>query len=209
MYVCMYVSGAMWGHVGADADTWPPGGAGPGPEDLKGNVPMCQYDSRCRVGRHRPGTVCPYDSRRAYGWSMSVPPAPLGAVSAPSGDAGRGVAGRSGDRAPLVGAGGSAMDFVAWMLVLHWWDGRVTLWGIVVGILLLAAPFLIGGELLSRCRAWINDGSRRCEQPRKGFLRRCSDHRSQALTLYDVAGGLSILVGVANILALMAVVLGS
>lgn len=100
------------------------------------------------------------------------------------------------------------IDLVAWMLVLHWWNGTVTLWGIVLGSLLLVAPFLIGAELLSKCRAWINDGSRRCEQRRKGLLRRCSDHRSQALTSYDAAGGLSILIGAVNFLALMTVVLG-
>lgn len=100
------------------------------------------------------------------------------------------------------------IDLLAWMALLHWWNGTVTLWGIVLGTLLLAGPFLIGAELLSKCRAWINDGSRRCEQPRQGFLRRCADHRAQALTLYDVAGGLSILIGVVNVLALMTVVLG-
>ena len=169
---------------------------------------MCQYDSRCRVGRHRPGTVCPYATRGSYGWS-AAPPTHRVAPSAPS-DAGRaGSAGRTVDWAPHVGAGGSGIDLLAWMLVLHWWDGTtLTAWGIALGTLLLAAPFVIGGELLSKCRAWINDGSRRCEQPRHGFLRRCADHRSQALTLYDVAGGLSILLGVLNVLVLMNVVLG-
>lgn len=169
---------------------------------------MCQYDSRCRVGRHRPNTVCPYDVRGSYGWSMS-PPAPSVAVSGPCGAGGVGSTGRAAaDRAPHVGACGSLIDLLAWILVLHWWDGTtLTAWRIALGILLLAAPFAIGGELLSKCRAWINDGSRRCERPRHGLLRRCADHRSQALTLYDVAGGLSILVGVVNVLILMRVVL--
>lgn len=136
-----------------------------------------------------------------------APPVPRGAVSAPVRTGGA-AAGRTRDRAPHVGAGGSVIDLLAWMALLHWWNGTVTLWGIVLGTLLLAGPFLTGAELLSKCRAWINDGSRRCEQPRQGFLRRCADHRAQALTLYDVAGGLSILIGVVNVLALMTVVLG-
>ncbi|MFQ2879828.1 hypothetical protein ACX9NJ_28040 [Mycobacterium sp. ML2] len=101
------------------------------------------------------------------------------------------------------------IDLLAWLIVLHWWDGTFTLWAIVLGIVLLMTPFAIGWELLSKCRSWINDGSRRCEQPRNGFLTRCSDHRSQALTLFDVAGGLSILIGAVNVIALMRVMLGT
>ena len=169
---------------------------------------MCQYDARCKVGTHRPGTVCPYAGvRGSYGWGVSPPiqQAPTGSVR--SGRPTAGTAGGLGP-APQMGAIGSGIDLLAWLLALKWWDGTLTVGVILAGVVLVAVPFLIGGELLSKCRAWINDGSRRCEQPRHGFLRRCADHRSQALTLYDVAGGLSILLGVLNVLVLMNVVLG-
>lgn len=112
------------------------------------------------------------------------------------------------DRTPEVGAAGSGTDLLVWILFLHWWDGTYTLWGVTLGFLLLVLPFAIGGLVLSKCGAWLNDGSRRCEQPRSGFLRRCFDHRSQAVTWYDFWGGLSIAIGVLNVVLLMLALLG-
>ncbi|WP_301122592.1 hypothetical protein [Mycolicibacterium fortuitum] len=97
---------------------------------------------------------------------------------------------------------------LAWLFFLRWWDDTYTLWGITLGAVLLALPFVIGGMLLSKCSAWLNDGSRRCEQPRRGFLSRCADHKSRTVTPYDVAGGLSILIGVVNVVVLTSVLSG-
>lgn len=167
---------------------------------------MCQYDSRCRVGRHRPGTICPYDTSGGYRWTMS-PPLQSATVSASSSGAAGAAAGRNVDRAPQWEAGGSILDLLVFMVVLHRWESFWTTETVLL-VLLLMLPFLIGLDLLGKCRAWINDGSRRCEQPRKGLLHRCADHRSQMLTMYDFAGGLSILIGVVNVLALVGVALG-
>lgn len=70
-----------------------------------------------------------------------------------------------------MGAAGSGIDLAVWLLFLLLWDGTFTLWGVTLGFLLLVLPFLIGALVLSKCGAWLNDGSRRCEQPRSGFLR--------------------------------------
>jgi hypothetical protein len=105
----------------------------------------------------------------------------------------------------VVGAGGSGIDLLVWLLFLRWWDGTDPRWGVALGTVLLLLPFVIGGMLLSKCHAWINDGTRRCKHRRKGFMRRCFHHRSQALTLYDAAGGLSIAIGVLNVVLLMLV----
>lgn len=130
-----------------------------------------------------------------------------GTVSASPTGAGSAAAGRRVDRAPQLGAGGSILDLLVFMVVLHRWESFWTI-STAMLVLLLMLPFLIGLDLLSKCRAWINDRSRRCEQPRKGFLHRCVDHRSQPLTMYDVAGVLSILIGVVNVLVLIGVPLG-
>lgn len=107
-----------------------------------------------------------------------------------------------------MGAAGSGIDLAVWLLFLLLWDGTFTLWGVTLGFLLLVLPFLIGALVLSKCGAWLNDGSRRCEQPRSGFLRRCFDHRSQSVTLYDFWGGLSIAFGVLNVVLLILALFG-
>lgn len=116
--------------------------------------------------------------------------------------------GHRSDRTPEMGAAGSGIDLAVWLLFLLLWDGTFTLWGVTLGFLLLVLPFLIGALVLSKCGAWLNDGSRRCEQPRSGFLRRCFDHRSQSVTLYDFWGGLSIAFGVLNVVLLILALFG-
>lgn len=107
------------------------------------------------------------------------------------------------DRTSEVGAAGSGTDLLVWMVFLYGWDGTYTLWGVTLAFLLLVLPFAIGALVLSKCGAWLNDRSRRCEQPRSGFLRRCFDHRSQVVTWYDFWGGLSIAIGVLNVVLLI------
>lgn len=160
------------------------------------------------MGRHRPGTICPY---AGHGWSSSG----LGdlvnyggasrSTNALGSSTGGVVHGRPVDRAPQVWGGISTADLLILVLLVPRPHGSWTLW--MITVVLVVAPFGIGWELLSKCRAWINDGTRRCEQPRKGFLHRCADHRSQALTSYDAAGALSLLIGCVNVLVLFSVVL--
>lgn len=107
------------------------------------------------------------------------------------------------DRTSEVGAASSGTDLLVWVVFLDGWDGTFTLWRAIFGLLLLGLPFAIGALVLSKCGAWLNDGSRRCKQPRSGFLRRCFDHRSQVVTWYDVWGGLSIAIGVLNVVLLI------
>lgn len=107
------------------------------------------------------------------------------------------------DRTSEVGAASSGTDLLVWVVFLDAWDGTFTLWRAIFGLLLLGLPFAIGALVLSKCGAWLNDGSRRCKQPRSGFLRRCFDHRSQTVTGYDVWGGLSIAIGVLNVVLLI------
>lgn len=168
---------------------------------------MCHYDSRCKTRVHRPETVCPYAKRNSrsassiwtpgYGAAVKRQIAGPHAARIPESS---GV-GRRVDRAPQLYGGGSVLDLLLWQVLLSLWDGTYSPVGVVLGALLIALPFFVGLDLLSKCRAWLTDGTRRCEQPRKGFLHRCSDHQSQPLTIYDIAGALSILIGSVNILA--------
>lgn len=112
------------------------------------------------------------------------------------------------DRTSEVGAASSGTDLLVWVVFLDGWDGTFTLWRAIFGLLLLGLPFAIGALVLSKCGAWLNDGSRRCKQPRSGFLRRCFDHRSQVVTWYDVWGGLSIAIGVLNVVLLIVALSG-
>ena len=172
--------------------------------EARGLGPMCQYDSRCDVGHHKPTTICPY--QRRHGRSTGNNGTPNYSASRSSNGTATSVApagaNRAGavDRSPQLWGGLSVIDLLFLLLLLSRWDGTWTVWTIVIGLLVLL-PFLIGWDLLSKCRAWLNDGTRRCEQPRKGFLHRCFDHRSQALTVYDAAGGLSLAVGCFNAVA--------
>lgn len=168
---------------------------------------MCQYDSRCRVGRHRPGTICPYAGHTphsgGFGWSANYGSTGQTKSAGSSGTDNIRGAVQASERGPQLWGGGSVVDLLVWIIFLYRWDGVLTAQVIIVGGLLMLLPFFIGLELLSKCHAWINDGTRRCENPRKGFMRRCSHHRSQALTLYDAAGGLSMLIGCLNVLAFL------
>lgn len=167
---------------------------------------MCQYHWRCPVGEHHPTTRCRYVGSGAVYRSGGGTPGRLASVGdrGVGGGAGRVVrSAGSSDRTPQLWAGVSGLDLLIFLLLVGKWldfdlPGRFAV------ACLAVAPFVIGTDLLSKCRAWLSNGTRRCEQPRRGLLVRCADHRSQALTSYDLAGGLSLLIGCVNVMLLIA-----
>lgn len=76
---------------------------------------------------------------------------------------------------------------------------RVT---IVATLIAVGLPAGLAAHWLSRCSGWLNDGSRRCRQPRAGFLRRCAQHSEQVITWYDVAGAVAAVLAATNVAAL-------
>lgn len=163
---------------------------------------MCQYSRRCPTGTHRPGTVCPYVGR---GTSAVRTPSQLPAIRPPRSSRSTSAVSRY-QRAALTTGGLSLADALAWWIWLAvFWEphlDRVTLATILVAA---GVPAGLATYWLARCSGWLDDGSRRCRQPRTGFLRRCAQHRNQVITWYDVAGGIAAVVAVFNLAALFIV----
>ncbi|SIN55806.1 Uncharacterised protein [Mycobacteroides abscessus subsp. abscessus] len=146
---------------------------------------MCQYDPLCDVGRHKPQTVCPRTGRSG-GYVPTEPIAftePMVKKTAPLGEGGQ-----PDDLHPWTNSAVCvAVLFGMWLLASAKTGGTVTLWVVLVGVLLVAIPAGIASGLLYRCHAWLNDGTRRCRKPRKGFMMRCRHHQGQMVVAYDVA----------------------
>lgn len=88
---------------------------------------------------------------------------------------------------------------MAWFAVSRRWDGGYDPTMYVLGLLAVVMPFGMGQSLLSLCNAWLGKESRRCRRVRHGLFRRCSDHLRQPVTIYDMAGGVCLLVGTADL----------
>ena len=86
--------------------------------------------------------------------------------------------------------------FYAWIV----WDQDqgLSMTGLVLAVLAVVVPLAAGGWWLSRCSAWRTDETGRCRQPRAGLLKRCQSHRSQWVTVYDVAGASACLLAALN-----------
>ncbi len=161
---------------------------------------MCQYDALCDIGRHKPQTVCPRTGRSG-GYASTEPvaftqPAVKKSTPVPSGGGSR-----TEDSRPWWSSGVClAMLFGMWLLASAKTGGTVTLWVVLGCVLLVAVPAGIASDLMYRCHAWLNDGTRRCRKPRKGFLMRCRHHQGQMVIAYDVAAAVASLVTVVNFL---------
>lgn len=107
---------------------------------------------------------------------------------------------RSGDfKLPATSVGISALALLLMQaVVVPQRGGVIDLKLFMVGAVLVVVPFGIAAGLLYHCNGWINDGSRRCRQTRKGIMSRCQHHQQQVITLYDVAGALAGLAGLLN-----------
>lgn len=175
---------------------------------------MCQYTTRCPTDTHRPGTVCKVAGRRTPGAAtFAPPPGPVrrpARNSAPSRStrpAGRSGASSSGHRqtAATLTAGASGADTIAlWVWLAFIWNERVDSTFVVAALVTVGIPVALAGYWLSTCSAWLNDGSRRCRQPRTGLLRRCRAHTNQTVTAYDLAGATAAVLAVVNTVMLIA-----
>lgn len=158
---------------------------------------MCDEDSRCRVKHHRPGTVCPYTKRASRGGYVDSQPIrftePLAKKNAAS------AGGRTGDWRPWTNSGVClAVLLGMWVFASAKIGGTVTLGVVVVGVLLVVIPAGIASNLMYRCHAWLNDGTRRCRKARKGVLMRCRHHQGQVVIAYDMGAAIATLVAIVN-----------
>lgn len=164
---------------------------------------MCQYNSRCKVQRHRPGTVCPL-SGTGGGWTRPTAARPLLTPTRPA----RVSSGSSRFGSPSGAGGLSLADLFALVLVAKSWD-RVHevggTWAVVLVCLLLLAPFGLAAWLASRCTAWNGSIEGRCAKVRPRPFQRCElpthSHIAQPVTAHEVAAVLCFLVGVAGVWA--------
>lgn len=161
---------------------------------------MCQYNSRCKVQRHRPGTVCPLSGAGRAWMPAPAPQQPRPVMSRPRSVTPTGPS-RFGSSA---GAGGvSLVDLLALLVVTKAWDrfyetGGV--WAVAVACLLLLLPFVVATWLAYRCTAWNKTVEGRCAKPRPGPFRRCElsahSHAAQLATAPEVAAAASFLGGI-------------
>lgn len=164
---------------------------------------MCDEDSRCRVRHHRPGTICPYTKQvsRGSGYASREPTKFTQPVVKKSIPARAGSGERPEDLRPWRNSGVCVIVLLGmWFLAAAKTGGTVTLWVVLIGVLLVLVPARIASHLMYRCHAWLNDGTRRCQKPRKGFLSRCRHHQGQAVIACDVAAAIASLVAAVNFL---------
>lgn len=158
---------------------------------------MCQYNSSCRVGRHRPGTVCPLAGSRDGG-RLTTAPVHTGFVPRPS-------AGASRFASSAWGAGISGADLVVIFIVVRVWDRFYEFggwWAVATVFGLLLVPFVIAVWLSYRCTAWNGTNEGRCRKPRSRLFRRCEldahSRAKQPITLPEVVAVASLLIGLAD-----------
>ena len=95
-----------------------------------------------------------------------------------------------------------ADTLVWWIWLAVIWDPRLDRVTIIATLIAVGLPAGLAAYWLSRCSGWLNDGSRRCRQPRIGFLRRCAHHSEQVITWYDFAGAVAAVLAAVNLAAL-------
>lgn len=81
------------------------------------------------------------------------------------------------------------------------WDRRLTESAVIWAAILVLIPAAISVYFLSRCGAWLVDGSRRCRHRRKGIGMRCGSHHG--FNWYDVIGGGSFVLALAMLVAVL------
>lgn len=156
---------------------------------------MCQYSVSCPVGRHNPGTVCPYVGRGSSpGRARSVwATAPKPARTEPR-----------RFRSAAVSSGISGADLLVVIIVAIAWDRfykDTGIGGVVFAVLAVLLPFAIAAWLTSACTAWNGSLEGRCEKRRLGWQRcelRAHRRTSQLVTVPEAAAVLSIVVGIVN-----------
>ncbi len=173
---------------------------------------MCQYNNRCRVHLHRPGTVCPLMGT-GRGWGRPVAPRPV--APRPVAPRPRTTASRSGRPSRLgssAGSGGfSLVDLLAIVVANKAWDRlheAMGVWAVALVCLLLAAPFVLAAWLAARCTAWNGTVEGRCAKRRPRPFQRCEvdthSHAAQPITAPEVAAVVCFLAGVASLWAFLA-----
>lgn len=164
---------------------------------------LCQYDPDCGTKQHYPQTVCPRTGLSGRDFASVELPPQLSTDGSPQRNSLR--AGQSSQ--PKVGLTISAVALVLTLSLGSTQHHVIDMRLLAVGALLVMVPFGIAVGLLSHCNAWINDHTRRCRQPRAGFMYRCRHHQRQALTLYDLAGSIAFFIGSANLLLALRILL--
>lgn len=191
---------------------------------------MCQYTSRCPVGRHRPGTVCSYANTgagRTSAHPSPVAPQPtlsgLGATNSRRSAALASTSATeskdswlSGGRYTRASVGGGASVADALVLILITADSdkftnATGAWGLVLIAVLVLVPFAVAAWLSRHCTAWNGTVEGRCAKVRPQPLRRCEasphDHGAQLLTLHEVGALVSFLLGLLGIVLLLVLLL--
>lgn len=167
---------------------------------------MCQYNVQCPVGRHRPGTQCPYVGRgpsRGGGNGSGSAWAAAATIPKPhSTEPPR-------YRRAVASSGVSGLDLLIVIVIAVSWDRfyeETGIAGVIFTALAVLLPFVIAAWLTSTCTAWNESNDGRCQRRRIGW-RRCELQRhgraSQFVTFPEVAAVLSILVGIANAIILI------
>lgn len=181
---------------------------------------MCQYDSRCPVGTHRPGTVCPYAKTSGGGWRAprrSSSPIPTG-LPRPTTTSARytNPASRprlSGGRytRTAVGDGLSLADLLALAILARSWEkfhAATGMWGVAIVAVLVVLPFAVAVWLSRHCTAWNGTVEGRCGKVRPQPFRRCEvpTHRrpAQLVTAHEVGACVALVSGVLGVWALFA-----
>ncbi len=152
---------------------------------------MCQYTSRCPVGRHNPGTVCKYASAAQVYRATSVSTAP-NSRTARAAAATRTPEWRSDIRVAASTGGGDALSLLLVLVVVH--VNVANSWTLAGWLMSLLLPLAIGLWFSARCGAWKMTSKGRCTRLRPGIWNRCQDH--SGLTLPDVLAAVSFLVAV-------------
>lgn len=164
---------------------------------------MCQYSDRCQVGRHRPGTNCPYagSSRPARNYPTPYPGSP--------GRASGSTAQKRRYRTAAVSTGIDGLDVLAAFILAAVWDGNpdaISTGTILFAVLLVLLPLSLGIWLTRTCTAWNGTAEGRCARSCYG-LRRCGipehSRSAQLLTLLEGVALLSWGVAVLNIWILL------
>jgi hypothetical protein len=154
---------------------------------------MCQFEPfTCSAPTHSAGAHCPMAGqagqvvgpsyRQAYGRQASS----LHSVSEDQ------VARSRSDRRASVAAGSIFGLAFVFAITLYARGERIDGWTAVLAILAVFMPLIFGLVLAKECNAWIYEDNRRCGKPRRGFLRRCSDHQGPVRADYLAIVGLSV-----------------
>lgn len=168
---------------------------------------MCQYDSRCRVGQHRPGTVCPYTAGVGpIGWPAARATwSPLSGSPTTSKAVATVMPRLPGQRYTRAAASGgiSLADVLALLLATKLWDrfhDALGGWGVLLMVVLVLTPFALALCLCRHCTAWNSTVDGRCARVRPTPLGRCHEnshsHRAQFLTAHEVGAASCFLLGV-------------